>query len=63
MKLPTPSDRSRRRAVVGVRFGVGIWLLALAAFLCWSGFWWGLLLTAPAALHFWLGRRLRRGAR
>jgi hypothetical protein len=51
-----------RRAVVGVRFGVGIWLLALAAWLCWSGVWWGALLIAPAALHFYLGCRLRRSA-
>jgi hypothetical protein len=29
-----------------VRFGVGIWLLALTAFLCYSGFWWGVLLIA-----------------
>jgi hypothetical protein len=43
-----------------VRFGVGIWLLALAAYLCYSGFWWGVLLIAPAALHFYLGYRLQR---
>ena len=43
-----------------VRFGVGIWLLALAAYLCYSGFWWGVLLIAPAALHFYLDYRLQR---
>ena len=43
-----------------VRFGVGTWLLALAAYLCYSGFWWGVLLIAPAALHFYLGYRLQR---
>ena len=47
--------------MAGVRFGVGIWLLALAAFLCYSGRWWGLLLIAPAALHFYLGYRLQHG--
>jgi hypothetical protein len=41
-----------------VRFGVGVWLLALAAFLCYSGLWWGVLLLAPAVLHFYLGYRL-----
>ena len=42
-----------------VRFAVGVWLLALAAYLCYSGFWWGVLLIAPAALHFYLGYRLQ----
>jgi hypothetical protein len=60
MKLLTSYDHGRRRAMVRIRFGVGIWLLALAAFLCYSGFWWGLLLIAPAALHFYLGYRLQR---
>jgi hypothetical protein len=46
-----------------VRFGVGIWLFALAAFLSYSGFWWGVLLIAPAALHFYLGYRLQRSLR
>jgi hypothetical protein len=41
-----------------VRFGVGIWLLAFAAYTCYSGLWWGVLLVAPAALHFYLGYRL-----
>jgi hypothetical protein len=60
MKLLTSHDHSHRRAMARVRFGVGIWLLALAAYLCYSGFWWGLLLIAPAALHFYLGYRLQR---
>jgi hypothetical protein len=46
------------RAKARVRFGVGIWLLALAAYSCYSGLWWGVLLVAPAALHFYLGYRL-----
>jgi hypothetical protein len=32
---------SHRRAMARVRFGVGIWLLVLGAFLCYFGFWWG----------------------
>lgn len=52
-------DRARAR----VRFGVGIWLLALAAYTCYSGRWWGVLFVAPAALHFYLGYRLQRGDR
>jgi hypothetical protein len=60
MKLRTSYDHSHRRAVARVRFGVGIWLLALAAYLCHAGYWWGGLLIAPAALHFYLGYRLQR---
>jgi hypothetical protein len=41
-----------------VRVGVGIWLLFLAAILCGYGYWWGVLLVAPAALHFYLAYRL-----
>ncbi|HEY5192398.1 MAG TPA: hypothetical protein VIJ39_00825 [Solirubrobacteraceae bacterium] len=52
---------SHDRAKACVRFGVGIWLLALAAYTCYSGSWWGVLLVAPAALHFYLGYRLQRG--
>jgi len=59
MKPPKSSDQSHRRAKVGVRFGVGVWLLALAAYACYSGYWWGVLLIAPAALHFHLGYRLQ----
>jgi hypothetical protein len=60
MKPLTSYDHSHRRALARVRFGVGIWLLALTAFLCYSGLWWGVLLIAPAALHFYLGYRLQR---
>ena len=42
-----------------VRFRVGVWPLALAAYLCYSGYWWGALLITPAALHFYLGYRLQ----
>jgi phosphatidylglycerophosphate synthase len=60
MKLPTSRDHSHRRAMARVRFGVGVWLLALAAFLSYSGFWWGVLLIASAALHLYFGCRLQR---
>jgi hypothetical protein len=59
MKLLRTSDHSHRRAIARVRFDVGIWLLALAAYLFLSGYWWGVLLIAPAALHFYLGYRLQ----
>jgi len=56
----TSYGHDHRRAKARVRFGVGIWLLALAAYLCYSDSRWGLLLIAPAALHFYLGYRLQR---
>jgi hypothetical protein len=43
-----------------VRFGVGVWLLGLGAYICSQGVWWGLLFIAPAALHFYLGYRAVR---
>jgi hypothetical protein len=46
------------RLMARVRIGVGIWLLALTAILLGSGYWWGALLLAPAALHFYLAYRL-----
>ncbi len=48
------------RAVASVRFGVGVWLLGLGAYLCYRGIWWGALFIAPAALHFYLGYRAVR---
>jgi hypothetical protein len=47
------------RLVVGVRVGIGIWLLVAGAILYGSGYWWGVLMAAPAALHFYLAYRLR----
>lgn len=61
MRAFAPYVPSHRRAKARVRFGVGIWLLALAAYACYSGLWWGVLLGAPAALHFYLGYRLLHG--
>jgi hypothetical protein len=54
---------SHPRAKARVRFAVGTWLLALAAYTCYSGRWWGVLFVAPAALHFYLGYRLQRSVR
>jgi hypothetical protein len=59
MRLVRRYAYSHRRATVRVRLGVGIWLLGLSAFLCYSGYWWGALLIAPAALHFYLGYHLQ----
>ena len=57
MKLLTSHNHDHRNTVVRVRLGVGIWLLGLAAYLCYRDIWWGLLLLAPAALHFYLAYR------
>jgi hypothetical protein len=63
MRLLASYGHSHRHAVVRVRFGVGIWLLGLGAYLCYRGVWWGLLFLAPAALHFYLGYRLQHSVR
>jgi hypothetical protein len=60
MKRFASYTHSHDRAKARVRFGVGIWLLVLAAYTCYSGLWWGMLLAAPAALHFYLGYRMQR---
>jgi len=59
MKLVSPYDRRHPVGVVAVRIAVGIWLLCLAAFACWNGWWWGAVLVAPALLHFYLAYRVR----
>jgi hypothetical protein len=62
---PTDSfDRRHPRAVARIRCAVGLWLLILTAILCGFGYVWGLLLLAPAALHFYLAyRALHRAPR
>src|ERR1700729_1416455 len=45
---------------VWVRVLIGIWLVILTGILCQDGYWWGLALLAPAALHFYLALRLGR---
>ncbi len=42
-----------------VRVAIGIWLLVAGAILLNEGYWWGVLMVAPAALHFYLAYRLR----
>lgn len=41
-----------------MRVSIGVWLLVAATILCAEGRWWGVVLVAPAALHFWLAYRL-----
>ena len=60
MKLLGSPNHSHPHVVVRIRLAVGIWLLALTAYLCSRDIWWGLLLLAPAALHFYLAYRSHR---
>jgi hypothetical protein len=62
VKLFSSFDRRHPRRVALLRVAIGIWLLALTAFLCASGRWWGVLLAPFAALHFYLAHRLWRSA-
>jgi hypothetical protein len=41
-----------------VRVAVAVWLVIAAAIAWDDGYWWGVLLLAPAALHFYLAYRL-----
>ena len=52
-------ERRHPRLIVRVRVAIGIWLLVLGAILLSGGYWWGVLMVAPAALHFYLAYRLR----
>jgi hypothetical protein len=54
-----PWERRHPRLVIRVRVAIGIWLLVLGAILGGKGYWWGVLMVAPAALHFYLAYRLR----
>jgi hypothetical protein len=47
------------RLIVRVRVAIGIWLLVAGAIALGEGYWWGVLMVAPAALHFYLAYRLR----
>jgi hypothetical protein len=53
----TVPNHSHRNTAARIRLAVGIWLLALTAYLCYRDIWWGLLLLAPATLHFYLAYR------
>lgn len=56
-------ERRHWRLIVRVRVAIGIWLLVLGAILLSTGYWWGALMVAPAALHFYLAYRLRHTVR
>jgi hypothetical protein len=51
-----------RRVVICLRIGIGVWLLIVTAILCNGGYWWGLVILAPAAAHLYLAQRLGRAA-
>lgn len=57
MKRLNAYAQGHGHTVATVRFGVGTWLLALGAYVCARGIWWGALFALPAALHFYLGHR------
>jgi hypothetical protein len=52
-------ERRHPRLIVRVRVAIGIWLLVVSTILLAKGYWWGVLIVAPAALHFYLAYRLR----
>lgn len=52
-------ERRHWRLIARMRVAIGIWLLVLGAILLSYGYWWGLVMVAPAALHFYLAYRLR----
>jgi hypothetical protein len=51
------------RVVATIRVGIGIWLLVAGTILYASGYWWGVLMIAPAALHFYLAYRVGHSVR
>lgn len=55
-------ERRHWRLIARLRVAIGIWLLVLGAILLGGGYWWGVLMIAPAALHFYLAYRLRHAA-
>jgi hypothetical protein len=60
---PSRSSALRHpRVKARIRIGVGVWLLVLAAIACGKGYWWGVLLVAPATLHLYLAYRLLHSA-
>jgi hypothetical protein len=57
MQITSRFDRTHPRATAGVRVAVGVWLLIGSAIAVAEGYWWGLLILLPAALHFYLAYR------
>jgi hypothetical protein len=63
MKLqPSAYQYRRPRLWIRVRVGIGISLVVLSAILLGYGYWWGALLLAAAALHFYFAYCLRHPA-
>jgi hypothetical protein len=52
-------ERRHPRLIVRMRVAIGIWLLVVGAILLDKHYWWGVVMVAPAALHFYLAYRLR----
>jgi hypothetical protein len=52
-------ERRHPQFIIRVRVAIGIWLLVLGAILLGEDYWWGVLMVAPAALHFYFAYRLR----
>jgi hypothetical protein len=52
-------ERRHPRLIIRVRVAIGIWLLVVAGILLGDGYWWGVLIFLPAALHFYLAYRIR----
>jgi len=59
---PSWDDR-HPRLMLRVRVVIGIWLLVAGVILWTDGYWWGVLMLAPAMLHFYLAYRLRHSVR
>jgi hypothetical protein len=56
-------ERRHWRLIVRMRVAIGIWLLVVGGILLSDGYFWGVLMLAPAALHFYLAYRLRHTVR
>jgi hypothetical protein len=52
-------ERRHWRLIARMRVAIGIWLLVVGVVLLSDGYWWGVLMVAPAALHFYLAYLLR----
>jgi hypothetical protein len=52
-------ERRHARLIIRMRVAIGIWLLVVGGLLLGGGVWWGVLMVAPAALHFYFAYRLR----
>lgn len=53
-------ERRHPLLIIRVRVAIGFWLLVAGGILVGKGYWWGVLMVAPAALHFYLAYRVRR---